>query len=880
MGYRFLAGGVLLAVLFGAAPLHAEQPWARVHTDAQSMQDIASHAAAIDYGSFQWLPVDGAVGRRLRNAGIRVEYVAEPFTLVLGGQRLDLKHDAPTVTAGWGASGTVGNDGPDLRLIQFNGPVRQQWLRSLRAAGIEPVQYLHPFTYVVWGTAEKLTRHHQQHVHSRHVGDFLPAWRVQPQWRSLDTDPGDVIVMVYRHAPDADTRLQAQGAQLVSAGEGRDPQFRYLRMRIAAAHLESAARIPGVYSVQPVPTDGGLRGEMSNQINAGNYGADNMAFPGYLSYLQDIGVDGSGVIVADVDGGVHHANADLVNRMLPCFGTTCAGTTTDPHGTHTAAIIAGDGSSGKMTTNGFLRGLGMAPGADLIDQLYSPTFLQADGMLKLMADSASNGALVSANSWGPSGTPRGYDGDTRQVDIGVRNAMSPAGPAVPLTYVLSVMNGNGSGSGGSGRQGSPDEGKNLFAIGSTKMQLSETAQYSAIDDISSNSAHGPARDGRNLPHMVAPGCSVDSASGNTRYELMCGTSMASPHVSGAAALFIDYFRQLGLGDPSPAMIKAAFLAVAKDLTGHRDADSGTITERFDSRQGWGRMQVTPVLAPAQGIAYFDQLHEFTATGQSWNQHVTADDPNQPMRIMLTWTDAPGHGLGGSTPAWNNNLDLRVHGAGNVWLGNAFEGAWSTSGGESDIKHNMEGVFLTPEQHGGSVAIEVFAADINSDGVAHVAGDTRQDFALVCYNCSTHVPAADLAIQAEAQPSVVFPGQALKLEIRIDNLGPDPASEVAVRVLLDPAAVRIHVATSGWVCSSLGLHMTCRSDNNLASGDSTVLQLVSPIPSGTEGILTWELETSAQETDPDESNNSMTLVVPVDEDRIFRNGFELRAPAGH
>ena len=33
------------------------------------------------------------------------------------------------------------------------------------------------------------------------------------------------------------------------------------------------------------------------------------------------------------------------------------------HGTHTAGIMAADGSAGVLDANGFLRGLGMAPGA-------------------------------------------------------------------------------------------------------------------------------------------------------------------------------------------------------------------------------------------------------------------------------------------------------------------------------------------------------------------------------------------------------------------------------------------------------------------------------------------------------------------------------------
>ncbi len=72
---------------------------------------------------------------------------------------------------------------------------------------------------------------------------------------------------------------------------------------------------------------------------------------------------------------------------------------------------------------------------------------------------------------------------------------------------------------------------------------------------------------------MAPGCHVDSTipdfAGGYDFQLVCGTSMAAPQVSGAAALFTQYYRRLPgvTGDPSPALVKAALLAVARDLHG-------------------------------------------------------------------------------------------------------------------------------------------------------------------------------------------------------------------------------------------------------------------------------------------------------------------------
>ena len=101
--------------------------------------------------------------------------------------------------------------------------------------------------------------------------------------------------------------------------------------------------------------------------------------------------------------------------------------------------------------------------------------------------------------------------------------------------------------------------------------------------------------------------------------------------------------------------------------------------------------------------------------------------------MLTWTDAPGHGLGGSTPAWNNDLDLSVTTGGVTFLGNNFDPltGWSQTGGSADFRNNTEGVLL-PTVPGGFVTITVTAANINSDGLPNSGDLTDQDFALVIY----------------------------------------------------------------------------------------------------------------------------------------------------
>ncbi len=701
----------------------------------------------MDYGAFEWVELSSVEFAKLQASGVPFEEQVEPFTLTLGELKFDPAQSRPVV-GGWDQPLGAGED---LRLVQFHGPTRPEWLSELETRGLRVVQYIHPHTYVVWANQRQLQgltavpdapepravgeAEPAPMSEVRWTGEFLPAYRVLPRWRSLAAEAVDTHVMIYRGANAASVmqQLQGLGAKLDSVSD-TDPAFRIVQVRMSGDQFRKAAGIPGVYSIQPVPTDGGDRGEMSNQVNVNNVNASNQAFPGYLAWISSAGVNGNGVIIANVDSGIQDTHPNLVNRMRPCTGSSCGGATSSSHGTHTAGIMAADGTSGVLDGFGFQRGLGVAPGAGIVEQLYSPTYTQAGGMLLLMTHSYNNGASLSGNSWGPSGTPRGYDANTRQVDVGVRDADPNASGNQPLSFVLSFMNGNG----GTSTQGTPDEGKNLLSVGSTKMQTSGGAQILAINDLSSNSGHGPALDGRKIPLMVAPGCQVDSTVPTNSYGLLCGTSMASPHVSGGVALFIERYRSLPdySADPSPALVKAAFLAVCRNLAGFLDANGGTLGNPFDSKQGWGRFDLQAIVTPSTSVRYFDDPQLFTATGQEWSRTVSAQDPSKPLRIMLVWTDAPGHGLGGSTPAWNNNLDLVVESGANTYRGNVFAGAggWSVTGGTADDRNNTEAVFIGPTAPS-AYTIRVIAANINSDGVPGNGSPTDQDFALACYNCA-------------------------------------------------------------------------------------------------------------------------------------------------
>jgi subtilisin family serine protease len=80
--------------------------------------------------------------------------------------------------------------------------------------------------------------------------------------------------------------------------------------------------------------------------------------------------------------------------------------------------------------------------------------------------------------------------------------------------------------------------------------------------VSYFSSKGPTGDGRVKPDLVAPGEKIVSLAKDEGIERMDGTSMAAPHVSGAAALLLAKHKEL-IGQPR--RVKDILCKTATDL---------------------------------------------------------------------------------------------------------------------------------------------------------------------------------------------------------------------------------------------------------------------------------------------------------------------------
>jgi hypothetical protein len=326
---------------------------------------------------------------------------------------------------------------------------------------------------------------------------------------------------------------------------------------------------------------------------------------------------------------------------------------------------------------------------------------------------------------------------------------------------------------GSGHISSPGIAKNVISVAASENYRPEGTDSCNLDgagaigpdgadnalDILRFSSGGPTTDGRAKPDIAAPGTHVYGAASQTPgffgeglcpgvpvfqppnqsfYTWSSGTSLAAPHVSGAASLLRRFFVSRNLlgdsGAPSPAMTKAYLLNSASYMTG---ANAGGSLP--GPRQGWGLVSLARAFDGVSRVL-IDQTKLFTESGQTFDVQGSLADRSQPLRVTLTWTDPPGMLLG---PSLVNDLDLEVSVGGvTLYRGNQFAGAYSVPGGDSDRVNNVESIYLPadaiPEGYQGNFTVTVRASNIAGDGVPGNGIDLDQDFALVIYNITAPI----------------------------------------------------------------------------------------------------------------------------------------------
>ena len=574
------------------------------------------------------------------------------------------------------------------------------------------------------------------------VGEYTATHKVH---RSLSTAAAsnrslDVAVVLAAGADSGDLR---EVLRLFSSVQQSSelPGGAVLRGKLPSLRLATLAASPAVLWVEanhPMK----LSDEVSTKIVAGSVGA-----PGSFAYVHELGFDGSGVAVAVADSGLDSGalgdmHADISDRVdaLLFYGGLTDAADEHSHGTHCAGIIAGNATLREADERGFWYGLGVAPASHLVAQRLfdgAGAYYPPPSYERLTRDATRAGAVVGSNSWGDDTQGR-YDVSAYEFDQLVRDADLLRAGDQP--YILEFSAGNA----GPGVQtvGSPAVGKNVIATGACNSDRTDLPMPDVItfydtgpETMADFSSRGPCEDGRIKPDVVAPGtwiASLRSVYANDdnawwpisdNYLYQGGTSQAGPHVAGAAALFVQYWRSTHTNaTPSPALVKAALINSAANMD-----DSVETEPAPNNDEGWGRVDLPTLLGPGRDYDYVDQSVPLT-TGQVFERRVLVGSPYSPLKITLVWTDVAA--LPAVVPSLVNDLDLEVLAPdGQVFHGNQFLYGESEDGAPgTDTLNTVEVVQLSAPSPGEYV-VRVRAARVASDAVRATAL-VDQDFALV------------------------------------------------------------------------------------------------------------------------------------------------------
>ena len=264
------------------------------------------------------------------------------------------------------------------------------------------------------------------------------------------------------------------------------------------------------------------------------------------------GLDGSGVGICVVDTGLDPNHEQIAPRAVTFkdfVGTATTAYDDHGHGTHVAAIAAGDGVGGTSAATF----AGVAPAATL----YAAKVLNSAG-------SGSDSNVVAGIQW--CHAQPGVDIISMSLGGGGGDGTDAASLAVSQAVaggdVVVVAAGNSGDA--PGTVNAPGVAAAAITVGAVS-DHSAPAGTDRRDDgiwLAAFSSRGPTSDGRVKPDVSAPGVTVRSARANTAagYITYSGTSMATPYVAGAVALALEVAPAA-----SPPSIKAALTGSALDV---------------------------------------------------------------------------------------------------------------------------------------------------------------------------------------------------------------------------------------------------------------------------------------------------------------------------
>jgi serine protease AprX len=440
------------------------------------------------------------------------------------------------------------------------------------------------------------------------------------------------------------------------------------------------------------------------------------------------GITGAGQAVGVLDSGVFSGNPAFsgVNVVDQPFGDaastgSCFNDTPQSasdavgHGTHVAGTIAGHGSAD------FPAYLGVARGLSTVYNLKVGWAQTTNSSGCKGGASAFNSDVLAAINWAVQNSSLrifnySYGGKATADDDGNTRLMDQIADNFNVTLVISAGNNGPDGS----SLNTPGVGYNNLSVAA--MNDAKTPAR-GDDSVASFSSRGPTAGGRSKPDIAAPGQVIFAAAYNSNGLIgMQGTSMAAPHVTGAAVLL----NQLGVSDP--LAIKAVLINSADGLGWAPDL-------------GWGYANLTTA------FQHHDYAKDTLAGGGLRYYRGTAAGV---FKSTLTWNRHIG-AAGNGTASLFNPLHLYLYSRGNnTLLGQQESGIDNVK----QVSTNLAGDVIVKVKAGAAtlsaVGAEPYVLAFSSSGFSPINGP------VLSASC--------------AAPSAVAPGAAFNVNCDVSNTG--------------------------------------------------------------------------------------------------------------
>lgn len=387
--------------------------------------------------------------------------------------------------------------------------------------------------------------------------------------------------------------------------------FNQIYLRVSKEKLEEIAKINWVQNIDliPAPVESDNRPGVTS--HKANILGSTISGLGY-------GLTGKGVKVGVWDGNLEK-HKDHTGRV-----TAKEYESNSSHGEHVSGTIGGAGLLDPIAK-------GMAPEV----QMYGWNFnTQSNGLSvasERLKSIAEDGIEITSNSYG--------------INLASGNSLFKYSASdygddyvtATNSYLLNIY------SNGNAQTANPSGGGFNTSTKNSKNSL-HVAANNPNDLISSYSSFGPTIDGRLVPQIAAVGTNVYSLDYSNSYQVMSGTSMATPGVTGTVALLYERYKNIYGEKPLASLMKALVANTAKDV--------GNLGP--DYKYGFGNIN------GLRAVKVLDKKMFYTGTvanGASVEKEITVPAGLVSLKVMLAYSDLPGTIGAGLVQV--NDLDIKI-----------------------------------------------------------------------------------------------------------------------------------------------------------------------------------------------------------------------------